>query len=284
MPTETPLMNWPTPEALTQELSSRLDGFQGIVWTAQTGSTNADLLAQARHISSPLLLGTHQQTTGRGRAGRPWKNRLGATLMFSCAFPVQIPISTLPLLSPLAGLIAAEALRKLANHAEGLRVKWPNDLQWHDAKLAGILVESVRNHRLPNTYTAVIGMGLNLIDAGQLSQTLGRSVADWTTIMQETGCAAVSVADLVCTTVNAWRQAIQELETYGFEPFRQRFNAIDALAEREVNVIDKDTVLFRGIAQGLDEHGRLLIQTATDCVPVSVGEISIRPRTTEHAA
>lgn len=284
MPTETPLMNWPTPEALTQELSSRLDGFQGIGWTAQTGSTNADLLAQARYISAPLLLGTHQQTTGRGRAGRPWKNRLGATLMFSCALPVQIPVSTLPLLSPLAGLIAAEALRTLANHAEPLRVKWPNDLQWYDAKLAGILVESVRNHHLANTYTAVIGMGLNLIDASQLSETLGRSVADWATIRQETSCAAASIADIVCTCVNAWRQAIQELETHGFEPFRQRFDSIDALAGREVNVIDKDIVLFSGIAQGIDKQGRLLVQTATDRVPVSVGEISIRPRTSEHTA
>ena len=270
----------PAPEALVRELSARLDGFQDIAWPASTGSTNADLLARARHCTGPCLLGTHQQASGRGRAGRPWKNRVGATLMFSCAFPVRLPPMQLPALSPLAGLAAGEALRRLANNADPLRVKWPNDLQWHDAKLAGILVESTRNLAMPDTYTIVIGMGVNLTDAGQLSQALSRSVADWTTIMQETGSPAVSVADIVCASANAWHQAVRELETSGFAPFRPRFSAVDALAGHEINVIDQGTVLFSGIAQGLDEYGRLNVETAKGLVPVSVGEISIRPRAT----
>ncbi|MVW71382.1 biotin--[acetyl-CoA-carboxylase] ligase [Bordetella sp. 15P40C-2] len=282
----------PAPDALARELSARLDGFENIAWTANTGSTNADLLAQARHCSGPMLLGAHQQDAGRGRAGRPWQNRAGATLMFSCAFPVQLPTVQLPSLSPLAGLAAGEALRGLVTVADdrsdriepnALRVKWPNDLQWHDAKLAGILVESTRNLVRPETYTIVIGMGLNLKDGDRLSQSLGRSVADWTTIMQQTGSFAVSVADIVCASANAWRQAVQELATDGFDAFRPRFSAIDALAGREVNVIDQGAVLFSGTAQGLDEHGRLLVQAPQGLVSVSVGEISIRPRTTEQA-
>ncbi|CAM4212624.1 biotin--[acetyl-CoA-carboxylase] ligase [Bordetella muralis] len=273
----------PAPEALVRELSARLDGFQDIAWPASTGSTNADLLARARHCSGPWLLGTHQQAAGRGRAGRPWQNRIGATLMFSCAFPVRMPPHRLPALSPLAGLAAGEALRSLlVRDADPLRVKWPNDVQWHDAKLAGVLVESTRNLALPDTYTIVIGMGVNLTDADRLSQSLGRSVADWTTIMQQTDSPAVSVADIVCASANAWRQAVQDLETNGFDAFRQRFSAIDALAGRDINVIDQGAVLFSGTAQGLDEHGRLLVQTPQGLVPVSVGEVSIRPRTAEQ--
>lgn len=272
----------PTPEALASELSARLDGFQNITWTAQTGSTNADLLSRARHCTAPWLLGTHQQTSGRGRAGRPWQNRIGATLMFSCAFPVHLPPVRLPILSPLAGLAAGEALRCLARNSNALRVKWPNDLQWHEAKLAGILVESVRNLAVPDSYTIVIGMGLNLADANQLSQHLGRSVADWATVAQETDSPAVSVADIVCASTNAWRTAIRELETTGFEPFHERFSAMDALAGCEINVIDQGIVLFSGIARGLDEHARLRVETDNGFVPVSVGEISIRPRTAEQ--
>jgi len=271
----------PAPEALARELSARLDGFQDIAWLAETGSTNADLLARARYCTGPWLLGTHQQAAGRGRAGRPWKNRIGATLMFSCAFPVQLPPVQLPTLSPLAGLVAGEALRRLADNAEALRVKWPNDLQWRDAKLAGILVESTRNLAAPDTYTVIIGMGLNLTDAAQLSQTLGRSVADWTTIMQEAGSAAVSVTDILCACVHGWREAIHELQHHGFGAFRERYRAMDALAGREVNVIDQGTILFSGTACGLDEHGRLMVETAKGPVPVSVGEISIRSRTAE---
>ena len=188
----------------------------------------------------------------------------------------------LPILSPLAGLAAGEALRRLAGNAEALRVKWPNDLQWRDAKLAGILVESTRNLAIPDTYTVIIGMGLNLTDADRLSLALGRSVADWTTIMQETGGAAVSVADILCACAHAWREAIHELQHHGFGAFRQRYRAMDALAGCEVNVIDQGAILFNGIACGLDEHGRLMVKTANGPVPVSVGEISIRPRTAEQ--
>lgn len=274
----------PTPEALARELSARLDGFQNIAWTARTGSTNADLLAQARHCAAPWLLGTHQQALGRGRAGRPWQNRPGETLMFSCAFPVRLPPMRLPTLSPLAGLAAGEALRRLAGDADALRVKWPNDLQWHDAKLAGILVESTRNPALPDTYTIVIGMGVNLTGADRLSEALGRSIADWSTIVHETGCAAATVADIVCACVHGWRQAILELESGGFEPFRLRFRAMDALAGRAINVIDQGNVLFSGIARDLDEHGRLTVQTDQGLVPVAVGEISIRTRAAEQSS
>jgi len=281
MPTETRLIDWPTPDALAQELATRLDGFENIAWSTQTGSTNADLLAEARTLIGPWLRGTHEQTTGRGRAGRPWQNRSGATLMFSCAFPVQLPAASLPMLSPLTGLVTAEALRSLTHQAEALRVKWPNDLQWHDAKLAGILVEAVRHRALPNTHTVVIGMGLNLVDADMLSQHLGRPIADWSTIIHDTQSSVTRVADIVCSTVNAWRQMAQTLEKEGFEPFRKRFDAIDALAGREVNVVDNESVLFSGIARGMDEQGRLVVETQTGKVPVSVGEVSIRPRTTE---
>ena len=95
----------PAPEILARTLGDRLPAFQDIAWTASTGSTNADLLARARSGAGPgkpWLLGTHLQETGRGRAGRPWQNRSGSTLMFSCAFDVHLPAMQLAALSPLA--------------------------------------------------------------------------------------------------------------------------------------------------------------------------------------
>ena len=267
----------PAPEALARELSARLDGFQSVAWTASTGSTNADLLARARAGGGTWLLGTHLQQTGRGRAGRPWQNRSGAALMFSCAYPVRMPANGLPALSPLAGLAACEALRGLAGGAGGLCVKWPNDVQWHDAKLAGVLVESTRDPAVPGGHTVIIGMGVNLRDADTLSQALGRSVADWTCVVEQAGSAPASAADIVCAVATAWRDAVRELEADGFAPFQRRYAAVDALAGRAVNVIDQGAVLFSGTARGLDEQGRLYVQTADARVPVSVGEISIRP-------
>lgn len=271
----------PAPDDLARMLGSRLPAFQDIAWTASTGSTNADLLARARTgagAGKPWLLGTHLQETGRGRAGRPWQNRVGAALMFSCAFDVHLPAAQLPALSPLAGLAACEALRAVAGPgADGLCMKWPNDIQWHDAKLAGVLVETTRNPGGRETgYTVVIGMGVNLVDADALSQALGRQVADWTGVTRHAPGHAATAADLVCAAANAWHEAVRALERDGFAAFSQRFDQVDALAGRAINALDKGDVILSGTACGVDGQGRLLVQTPQGAMPISVGEISIR--------
>lgn len=280
MPAPVCPIDLPAPETLARMLADRLPAFQDIAWTRSTGSTNADLLARARSgtgAGKPWLLGTHLQETGRGRAGRPWQNRSGSTLMFSCAFDVHLPATQLAALSPLAGVAACEALRTVAGPApRGLCMKWPNDVQWHDAKLAGILVETTRNPGGRDAgYTVVIGMGVNLIDAAELSLALGREVADWTQV-QAGAAHAAAAADLVCASATAWHEAVRTLEREGFGVFRQRFDQVDALAGRKVNVLDKGAILLSGTACGVDDQGRLLVQTPEGATPISVGEISIR--------
>ena len=273
-------LDLPAPEILARELGLRLPVFQDIAWAGDTGSTNADLLARARSgagAAKPWLLGTHLQNAGRGRAGRPWQNRTGSTLMFSCAYDVHLPAAQLPALSPLAGVVACEALRAVAGpRARGLCMKWPNDVQWHDAKLAGVLVETTRNPGGREAgYTVVIGMGINLRDADVLSRALGRDVADWTQVQAESD-RQPDAADLVCASATAWHDAIQTLEREGFAAFRHRFDQVDALAGRPVNVLEKGDILLSGTACGVDEHGRLLVQTPEGASPISIGEISIR--------
>ncbi len=269
-----PALDLPAPDALQRAVQARLPGFAHVQWVASTGSTNADLLARARRgrDAKPWLLGAHLQEAGRGRAGRAWQNRSGATLMFSCAFDVRLPPAQLPALSPLAGLAACEALRRLSGHA-GVCVKWPNDVQWHEAKLAGVLAETTRNPD-GDGYTVVIGMGVNLRDADTLSASLGRAIADWTQV--EGGGRVNDAADIVQAAALAWQQAVAELEQEGFAAFVERYANADALAGRAVNVIDRGEILHAGQAAGVDAMGRLRVRGDSGLVSVSAGEISVR--------
>ncbi|XHK77863.1 biotin--[acetyl-CoA-carboxylase] ligase [Bordetella pertussis] len=279
MSAEVRSLSLPEPAALARAIAARLPAFRDISWVGSTGSTNADLLARARAGGGarPCLLGAHLQETGRGRAGRPWQNRVGAALMFSCAFDVDLPPSQLPALSPLAGMAACEALRQLVGQPAGLLVKWPNDVQWHDAKLAGVLVESARNPA-GTGHAVVIGMGLNLHGGDALSQALQRSVADWNDVAGPGEKGPDAAADLVAAVARAWQDAAHTLQQEGFGAFGARFARVDALAGRPVNVIDRGEILYTGAASGVDDHGRLLVQAADGMRPVSVGEISIRPQ------
>ena len=277
MPTFDPALDLPSPTDMTYALRARLAGFDAIDWTAETGSTNTDLLTRLRNQTAPagtLLCGTHLQQAGRGRAGRRFE--ASSALMFSCAFPVRMAPVHLPSLSPVIGAVACEVLRRHASTelAGSLGVKWPNDIQLGSAKLAGILIESVRDTAAgPDVYVIVVGMGTNLRGSAALSQSLGRAIADWSQ-----ASPATPLPELVAELAETWRTALQCCADHGFAAFQTRYRAVDILYGQSVNVISDGRTLHSGIAQGTDDFGRLLIDEQQGNAPaaISVGEISIR--------
>lgn len=278
----------PEPDHMLAQLTSALPRFRQISWVASTESTNADLMALARaehgQLARPWLLGAHLQERGRGRAGRSWQNRAGANLMFSCAFDVFLPPRQLPTLSPLVGLVACEALRTLISPEQriNLSMKWPNDIQWRSAKLAGILVETTRagaSRLSSDHYVAIIGMGINLDDARALSQSLNRRVADWSEIAREDAVAALaSPAELVATIAQRWYESLNDVTAHGFASLPDRYAQVDALAGQHVHILDQDRLVQAGIACGVDTQGQLVLRTPDGDTTVCVGEVSVRPR------
>ena len=270
-------LEFPAPQDLAAQLVLGLPDFGHVGWVAETDSSNAELLNRARAQGAsearPWLRGAHRQRSARGRAGRAWQNTLGACLMFSCAFDTRLQGATLPSLSPLIGLATCESLRALAGDQAGrLQVKWPNDLQLDDAKLAGVLVETVRNGTGAGAgQVVVIGIGINLTGGTELSQTLQRPIADWARLQ-----ATAALPDLIAAMALAWQSAIGQLESAGFDRMLERYARVDALAGQCVDVLDQGRLLHRGHAGGLDGHGRLLVHTAAGCIPIAVGEVSVR--------
>lgn len=281
-----PQLPLPMPERMQHLLQNGLPEFQRIEWVGRTTSTNADLLQRARAesgvLARPWLLGAHLQERGRGRAGRSWQNRSGANLMFSCAFDVFLPPAALPSLSPYAGVVASEVLRSMmtASNRPLLTMKWPNDIQWRFAKLAGILVEATRAgtaRQVDDHHVVIIGIGINLDDARALSRSLNRQIADWSEVGREDSAAArVRPEQIVMRIARAWYENMSRISAQGFEGLPQRYAAVDGLVGQHIDIIDDDRVVLSGYAAGVDTHGRLVVRNADGVHPVSVGEVSVR--------
>lgn len=277
------------PAQMRARLAEALPQFHSLNWVESTESTNADLLAYARSAEGPSarpwLLGAHIQTSGRGRSGRTWQNRRGANLMFSCAFDIFLKSRELPTLSPYLGMLACQALRSLVlpQHQSLLTMKWPNDLQWSFAKLAGILVEATRagaSQLSPDHHIVIAGIGINLDDARALTQSLNRQIADWRLVC-ETDQAAQNVSpdQLVCAVARAWYQGLNDVTAYGFTELPERYAQVDALAGQAVQVIDDGRLLQSGIACGVNERGELTLRLPDgSSSAVTVGDISVRAR------
>jgi BirA family biotin operon repressor/biotin-[acetyl-CoA-carboxylase] ligase len=240
---------------------------------AETGSTNADLLAWVRNAAgetlAPRLLVADRQTAGRGRLGRAWHSAPGASLTFSLAWPMAG--SDLSGLSLAIGVALAEAIDP--RPAEGLRVglKWPNDLWLVGAdepgrKLGGVLIETTPHG---NARVAVIGIGLNVLE--QRVDEASSGVA-W---LREIDAAAAP-ARLLERIVPALADALQTFEDAGFAAFAPRFAARDLLRGRTVWCGAEGGTRIEGIATGVSASGELLVRTQGGVERVVSGEVSVR--------
>lgn len=160
-------------ESILQHLSSQQRGSLGELHVEDVvGSTNELALQQADTATlSPQAWFAEAQTGGRGRRGRTWHSPYGRNLYFSLLHRFDIPLHRLAGLSIAVGLELAEMLADLGLQEHGL--KWPNDLYWRGAKLAGILIEARGESEGPAS--AVIGIGLN-IDLGEPPEWLDQPV------------------------------------------------------------------------------------------------------------
>src|SRR5215475_5955928 len=146
---------------LNGALASRPAPWREVRVVEETGSTNADLLAEARSgAAEGLVLVAEAQTAGRGRMGRRWISPPRRALTFSVLLRPAVSAGLLGWVPLLAGVAVASALE----HTAGVdaRLKWPNDVLAGGAKLAGILAERWGG-------AIVVGTGINVLqERGEL--------------------------------------------------------------------------------------------------------------------
>lgn len=159
----------------------------------QTGSTNADLLADPSAIEGDWLIALNQ-SSGRGRQGREWQsgegNFAGSTLI--ALRDGDPPPATLALA---AGLALIETVDPAAP-GRNLQLKWPNDLMMGHAKLGGILLERAGDR-------VVAGFGVNLATAPAVQD---RATAQLDGAIGPQAFAPMLAASLA-SLLAAWRSA-----------------------------------------------------------------------------
>ena len=231
---------------------------------AETGSTNADLLARAASLRAPLLLIAEHQTAGRGRAGRSWLSAPDHSLTFSLAWRFDGGLQRLSGLPLAAGVALAETLGRLG---QPVALKWPNDVLKDGDKLAGILVETQPS---PDGTWAIVGIGLNLAMPDELEQRIGRAAAavPWLARMERD--------TLLAALLDGLAEALRLFDRAGFAAFSARWNLLHAWQGQTVSIVDRGETLHEGLAAGVDDTGRLLLDTGHGRIAIVAGDVSLR--------
>jgi BirA family transcriptional regulator, biotin operon repressor / biotin---[acetyl-CoA-carboxylase] ligase len=236
---------------------------------AETGSTNADLLARAEagaDIDGSVLLAEYQ-SAGRGRHGRQWS----APPQTQVALSVGVAGGSVPRTGwgwlPLAtGVAVADALAALGVEA-GL--KWPNDVLAGGGKLAGILAEVTSP-----TPVIVLGLGLNVtLTAEEAPDSVATSLLMLGSSATDRNTLARHILRELALRIDAWRTA------GGADPALvadyQRYSVTLGSRVRASMPGDHEVV---GVARAVDETGRLCVDTGGQTVAISAGDIThLRP-------
>jgi BirA family transcriptional regulator, biotin operon repressor / biotin---[acetyl-CoA-carboxylase] ligase len=234
---------------------------------AETGSTNADLVARAaagEDIDGAVLIAEHQ-TAGRGRQGRRWSDVPGAQIAMSVGVGVGVvPTERWGWLPLATGVAIVDAVRAETGVHAGL--KWPNDVLAGEGKLAGILSETVAPQRV-----VVVGLGLNVtLRSAEIGTPEATSLLDLgVDAPDRTGLTAAILRELA-ERIAGWRGGGAALA----DDYRARCLTLGAT----VRAVLPDGRGLTGTARDVDGHGRLAIDSNGETTLVSAGDvIHLRP-------
>lgn len=235
----------------------------------ETGSTNADLLARAaagEDIAGAVLLAEYQNA-GRGRHGRAWTAPPRSQVIISFGVDAAgVPTDRWGWLPLATGLAVVDAVGEVTGVRVGL--KWPNDVLVGPAggKLAGILAEVASPSPV-----VVVGLGLNVTltteeapdpRATSLTQ-LGAATVDRTPLTQ-------ALLRRLGARITAWR--------HGDPSLAADYRTHSVTIGTPVRAILPGDKTLLGRAVDVDGLGRLIIDTGTERVTVSAGDVThLRP-------
>jgi BirA family transcriptional regulator, biotin operon repressor / biotin---[acetyl-CoA-carboxylase] ligase len=246
----------------------------------ETGSTNADLADRARagEAEGAVLVAEHQNA-GRGRRDRSWTAPPRAGIAVSVLLRPEAPAERWSWLSLMAGVAVTDALTLTCGLAATL--KWPNDVlvpvyrQGHGtrdaepAKVAGLLAEVIHTAGGP---AVVLGLGLNV------SQDVDELPVPTATSLKLAGSATTDRDTVLRAVLRSLSDRYREWWTASGDPraglaavYRERCSTIG----RSVRVHLPDGTTLDGLADGVDDEGRLLLRgnTGEPVRPLSAGDV-----------
>jgi BirA family biotin operon repressor/biotin-[acetyl-CoA-carboxylase] ligase len=197
------------------------------------------------------------QTSGRGRLGRRWEDKPGASLL--CSVLLKPPAGRhAPELTLVGGLAVAETVESALGRPA--QIKWPNDVLVDGAKLSGGLAE-LRGGAV------VLGIGVNVNQTReQLPVGTSMPAASLRTVDGVERDVEAVLASLLRSLNHAYTAWLER----GLAALHPRIAERDFLRGRAVTVEG-----VTGRALGIRPDGKLELDTPTGTVVVESGEVAV---------
>ena len=203
-----------------------------------------------------LVVISEQQTAGRGRQGKEWYSPDAGNIYMTIKFKDKNPAP----LSLIIGLLISEAMDSVSGQKINAGLKWPNDLLINKKKICGILIESEMN---ADEVEFIVGIGINY--------SLPKKESWWGEIGE--------LADILPREklMNSILENIINYKENGYKNWKDAWEKRCMHIGIELKALSnnqKDTDI--GIFKGINEEGKMLLQTERELRVISSGECSIK--------
>lgn len=234
-------------------------------------STNSYLLESVWHM--PQLADdqyrvcfSEMQTAGRGSRGRKWVSPPGHNIYLSMLKAFDVAPPELSGLSIVVGLALIAVLQ--AHGVMDVGFKWPNDIYVNSRKVAGILLET-RSQAFGVT-NVVIGIGVNL----KVEKSVMREVEQpWSSIVEH-GFDLSRRNEFAGKLLQQLMHFIEGFRDNGLAHYSQELTRFDLLRGKAVELLSGQEKVA-GLEVGIDNSGKLLIQTESGLRSFSSGEVAL---------
>ena len=229
---------------------------------AEVDSTMAEASRRARGgEASPFWVVADRQTAGRGRQGRNWhspEGNLYATLHLAEPCPAERGAE----LGFVAGLALHDAVVKTTGLSHpSVALKWPNDLLYDKAKVAGLLLEG---QTAGKRFSVAIGIGVNIHAAPADTPYPARALAD--------SAPSLTSDRLFAALAEAMERRLAQWRGDGFAGIRADWRARAAFLGERVTLRLPEGVV-EGRFEDIDAAGRLQLLTSDGARVIDAGDL-----------
>lgn len=154
--------------------------------------------------------------------------------------------------------------------AQGVQLKWPNDILTAQGKLGGVLIEAQGDMLGPSA--VVIGIGLNCILPASLSPQIGQPACAFDEI-----CATMPTRNqLLAVLLRELAIVLRQFGQGGFAALRNEWERYHIHQNKTVRLQMPDGSAVNGVARGVSEIGELCLETAQGMRRFNSGEVGVR--------